>query len=135
VTVYADASAILKLYLVEPNSDVAAEILRGDPLWVTGYHTLVEVRRNLARVLESDALADARGQFSADWSALEAVELDHRVCEQAADLAERTGARALDALHLGAAAIAGADDGLPVVTFDLRLAEAARSLGWEVLGA
>lgn len=135
MTVYADAGAILKLYLVEPNSDVAAEILRGDPLWITGFHTLVEVRRNLARLLESDALADARDQFSADWSGLEAVELDDRVCEKAADLAERTGARALDALHLGAAAIAGADDGLPVVTFDHRMGEAARSLGWEVLGA
>lgn len=135
MTIYADASAILKLYLVEPNSDLATQILRDDPVWITGFHTLVEVRRNLSRVLEREALVDARQQFSADWQGLEAVELDERVCGQAADLAEQTGVRALDALHLGAAAVAGADDGLPVVTFDIRIADAARSLGWTVFGA
>jgi predicted nucleic acid-binding protein len=135
VTLYADASAILKLYLEEPESERAEAVLRGDPRWITAFHTLVEVRRNLVRVLEAEQLAIARQQFSSDWDSLEAIELDAGLCGDAAALAERTGVRTLDALHLGAARIAGAPEGVPVVTFDRRLADAARSLGWTVLPA
>jgi predicted nucleic acid-binding protein len=42
--------------------------------------------------------------------------------------------RTLDALHLGAAERVGGA-ALPFVTFDRRLAAAARRLGWTVLGA
>ncbi|MFO7571470.1 MAG: type II toxin-antitoxin system VapC family toxin [Gaiellaceae bacterium] len=133
MTLYADANAILKLYLVEADSEEAEAILSSDPVWITGFHSLVEVRRNLARLLEGVDLEDAQQQFAVDWEATEAVELDRRVCERAADLAERTGVRSLDALHLGAAEVAGAADGTPLVTFDRRLAGAARSLGWNVL--
>ena len=52
----------------------------------------------------------------------------------AGDVVEITGARTLDALHLGAARVVGGG-ALPIVTFDLRQAQAARSLGWVVLGS
>jgi predicted nucleic acid-binding protein len=133
VTLYADSSALLKLYFEESESERADAILRADPRWVTAYHSLVEVRRNLARAFEGDVLQVARRQFDADWAAIEAIELDAALCSEAAELAELTGVRALDALHLGAAQLAGASEGVPVVTFDRRLAEAARSLGWAVL--
>jgi predicted nucleic acid-binding protein len=129
---YVDASAIVKLYVQESDSEQAAELLRGP--WATGRHTLVEVRRALAETLNGEELEIARERFAKDWGMTFVVELDDVTCENAAQLAESTGAR-IDALHLGAAAIAGADDGLPVVTFDRRMGEAARSLGWEVLGA
>lgn len=45
-----------------------------------------------------------------------------------------TGSWTLDALHLAAAEQAGGRE-LPFVTFDLRLAEAARALGFTVIGA
>jgi predicted nucleic acid-binding protein len=133
VTLYADSSALLKLYFEETESDRAEEILRGDPRWLTAYHSLVEVRRNLARAFDGEALRVAQRQFAADWDALEAIELDAELCIEAAELAEATGVRTLDALHLGAARLAGASDGVPVVTFDHRLGDAARSLGWAVL--
>jgi predicted nucleic acid-binding protein len=62
------------------------------------------------------------------------VELTHEVCEAAAELAEVTGARSLDALHLGAAKVVGGG-AFPFVTFDLRQVQAARALGWVVLGS
>lgn len=133
MTLYADSSALLKLYFEEPESDRAEEILRGDPRWLTAYHSLVEVRRNLARAFDGEALRVAQRQFAVDWSAIEAIELDAELCSDAAELAERTGVRTLDALHLGAALLTGASEGVPVVTFDKRLADAARSLGWSVL--
>lgn len=61
------------------------------------------------------------------------MELTAEVCEAAAEIAEVAGARTLDALHLGAAKVVGGGT-LPFVTFDLRQAQVARSLGWTVLG-
>ena len=130
---YAEASAVLKLHIDEPESDHAESLLEGVH-WASGRHTYVEVRRNLARLLAGTSLDDARAAFVSSWSDVDVIDLAEAVVEHAAELAERTGARALDALHLGAASAAGANDGLPIVTFDRRLAEAARSLGWTVLG-
>jgi uncharacterized protein len=54
-------------------------------------------------------------------------------CDTAAGIAELTGVRALDALHLAAAQrIGGA--AVPFLTFDVRQAQAARSLGLTVVG-
>ena len=50
-----------------------------------------------------------------------------------ATLAAQTRVRAHDALHLGAARRLGT--GLSFLTFDVRQAEAARSLGFRVLGS
>ena len=51
VSLYVDASALLKRYIDEPDSEVAESLLRSDPSLLTGRHTIVEVRRNLARLL------------------------------------------------------------------------------------
>ena len=58
MTLYVDSSALLKRYVDEPDSDTAETLLRSDPSLLTARHTIVEVRRNLARLLgESDAVA------------------------------------------------------------------------------
>jgi predicted nucleic acid-binding protein len=92
------------------------------------------VRRNLTRLLdERDAVA-ARSAFAHDLEVLSIVELDAATCESAAAIAEVTGARALDALHLAAAQRVGGA-AVPFLTFDLRQAQAARSLGLTLIGA
>lgn len=131
---YVDASTLLKVLLDEPDRQAARDLLDADAEWVSGRQTVVEVRRNLARALEGPKLDLGRARFRAQWNRMQIVELDEGVCERAAELAEQTGARALDALHLGAADALG-EGKLAFVTFDRRLAEAARSLGWAVLGA
>lgn len=135
MTLYADSSALLKLYVEEEHSDWARSVLVDPQEWTTARHTQVEIRRNLARVLSDGGLEASRRWFDHDWTELAVVELGEAVCARAAEIAEDTGARTLDALHLGAAWVAGAADGLPIVTFDRRLAHAARSLGWNVLGS
>jgi uncharacterized protein len=135
LTVYVDASALLKLYVEETQSREAHRILVDPSTWTTARHTLVEVRRNLATLLTGSGLATFRRWFEHDWTELTVIEPNEAICARAAELAEFTGVRTLDALHLGAAYAAGAEDGLPIVTFDRRLADAARSLGWTVLGA
>ena len=131
---YLDSSAVLKRYIEEPDSDRAETYLLADDLWVTGRHTRIEVRRNLARLLEGRALEQARESFDDDWQRMQVVALDDVTCDLAADFAEATGARTLDALHLAAASRVGIS-GLTFVTFDLRQAQAARSLGMSVVGA
>jgi len=128
-----DASAWVKLYVEEANSAACEEMLRSDPDWVCARHAFVEVRRNLARHLPAQSLAEARQQFELHWSKTHVVELDRALCEAAAQLAEITGVRTLDALHLAGVQRAGVGS-LPLLTYDLRQAQAARSLGWPVLG-
>ncbi|MGH2709533.1 MAG: type II toxin-antitoxin system VapC family toxin [Actinomycetota bacterium] len=133
MSLYVDTSALLKLYLDEADSEECERLLLSDPGWITARHTEVEVRRNLARELDGRALAGARDQFRRDWESMAVVELDEATCRLAAEIAEVTGARSLDALHLGAARRVGGDQ-IPFVTHDLRQAQVARSLGWTVLG-
>jgi len=110
--------------------------LRTDPDWVTAAHTEVEVRRDLARRLASVPadLSRARAAFAADWARAAVVALDQTTLRAAADLAEATGARTLDALHLAAAHRVGAP-AVRMLTYDVRQAQVARSLGWSVAGA
>ena len=133
MTLYADSSAILKRYIDEADSDRAVDLLLSDPLLVTGRHTVVEVRRNLARLLAPADATAARASFGADLASFAIVETDGATCELAATIAEQTGVRTLDALHLGAARRLGT--ALTFVTFDVRQAQAARSLGFTVVGA
>jgi uncharacterized protein len=133
VTLYVDTSALLKRYVDEPDSDRAVELLSGDAELVTGRHTVVEVRRNLARVLSPADATAARAAFGADLASFAIVELDAATCELAATVAEQTGVRTLDALHLGAAQRVGTAMGF--LTFDARQAQAARAIGFSVVGA
>lgn len=133
MTLYADSSAILKRYVDEADSDRANELLAADPMLVTGRHTIVEVRRNLTRLLGPTDATAARAAFVADLASFAIVEVDAATCELAATIAEQTGVRTLDALHLGAARRLGTV--LTFLTFDVRQAHAARSLGFAVAGA
>ncbi len=54
-----DTSALLERYVEEPDSARCERFLLSDTRWITARHTKVEVRRNLARILEGAALAAA----------------------------------------------------------------------------
>jgi predicted nucleic acid-binding protein len=134
MSLYVDSSALLKRYVDESDSAVAVEWLEGDPDLITGRHTVVEVRRNLARLLSHAELSRVKRAFVADLESFAIVELDAATCELAATIAETTGVRSLDAMHLGAAQRVGGS-AIPFLTFDLRQAQAARALGFTVVGA
>jgi uncharacterized protein len=134
MSLYVDSSSLLKLYLREPDSDSVEGLLRDAGPLITGRHTEIEVRRNLARRLTDGPAQQAKAQFRRDWESISIVELDEITCAVAAEISENTGARTLDALHLGAAQRSG-EGALSFMTHDLRQARTARSLGWTVLGA
>lgn len=133
MTLYVDSSALIKRYVDEDDSDAAVSILLSDPEWVTAQISLVEVRLALHRRLDEDARSAAVAAFERDWQRTFVVAVDEATSRRAAELGAATGARSLDALHLAAAERAGGRS-LPVVTFDVRLGHAARSLGFAVVG-
>jgi predicted nucleic acid-binding protein len=134
VSWYVDSSALLKRYVEEADSAAVDALLRADSTLLTARHTIVEVRRNLARLLTGRDLVAARAAFTDDLRSISIVELDKVTCESAASIAEATGVRTLDALHL-AAAQRVSEPGVSFLTFDVRQAQAARALGLTVVTA
>ena len=133
MTTYVDSSALLKRYVAEPDSDVAHQLLTIDPVLVTSWVTVIEVRRNLARLFSGPALARARELAEADFDAMALVVCDAATCTAATTIAEALQVRSLDAIHLASAQRLLISD-LTFITFDLRQGQAARALGLRVLG-
>ncbi len=132
MTLYVDTSALIKRYVAEKDSAVAVEMMGSDPVLVTSRLTEIEARRTLTRILSGDALTATRRQLQVDLDAFALVALDETTCNQAARIAEQTLCRSLDSVHLAAAGRAGPNTTL--LTFDIRQAQAARSVGLEVIG-
>ena len=127
-----DTSALMKRYVQEHDSEVAVQLMSSDPVLVTSRLTVVEFRRNLARLLRGNDLVSARRRAQADLDAFALVSLDAATCNEAARIAEQTLCRSLDALHVAAALRTGAST--TMLTFDIRQAQAARSAGLSVIG-
>jgi predicted nucleic acid-binding protein len=133
--VYLDASALVKLFVPEPESDALNEALVGAEDVIVSDLALTEMASALGRRVREGRLpqADARRlQRLAEKLAVACrrVELTppiHRRAERLVLTSRKVPLRALDALHLAAALDA---DVATVVTFDprLRAAAAAQSL-------
>lgn len=132
MSLYVDTSALLKRYVEEAESDFVEQTMLADPSWISAQHTLVEVRRNLSRLLKGPSLQRCVAHFEEEWKQINVVQLDETTCRSAAEIAEATGTRTLDALHL--AALRRTGDGVALLTFDIRQAATARSLGFRVIG-
>ncbi len=127
--VYVDTSALLKRVVLEPESeavratltahDAAGDLLTASSLaWLEASRAL---RR--AKVAQVDAVVER---------ALSGV-AEHRLTTGLLDRARRVGPdelRSLDAVHLASAVSVGAQ---AMLTYDDRLARAARSVGMSVL--
>lgn len=131
--VYLDASALVKLFVPEPESDDLNEALSGLTAVIVSDLALTEMASALGRRTREKRLAGAEAQrLYREASKLRAwshhVELTppiHRRAERLM-LSLAVPLRALDALHLATALDA---DAATVVTFDPRLRAAARSQG------
>lgn len=125
---YLDSSALVKLVQRETESDALRRFLRrhrADQL-VTSALARVEVVRAVLMGGPA-ALAQARRQLSR----LDQILLGTEVLDRAAMLAPSVQLRSLDAIHLAAAQVIGADL-RAVVTYDRRMADAAQALGLAV---
>jgi len=118
--VYLDASAILKLVVVERESDALAEELGRWPDRVSSSIVRVEVHRALHR---TGLWKSRRGAADAVLDSLTLIAVDQQVLGRAATF-KNPQLRALDAIHLAAALSIG-DDPAAFITYDARLARAA----------
>jgi predicted nucleic acid-binding protein len=119
---YLDSSAIVKLVVAEPESRaLRAHLRRRRPL-VSSALARTEVVRAL---LPAGAIAMSRGREV--LRRLDLVRISDRVLDMAGTL-EPAQVRSLDAIHLATAQLLG-EDLSQVITYDDRMADAARSIG------
>jgi len=128
---YLDSSAIVKLAVREPETAALEEELLRWPLCATSSITTVEVRRATARAREQQRHVLAARDIAALLSATVEMVLTDRVRRTASALAPPE-LRTLDAIHVASALALGADLA-GVVTYDLRMRQAAATRGLRVL--
>ena len=131
---YVDSSALAKRYISESSTELARALLDADLDWVSAQHTYVEVALALGRRVGRSDIERARSMLDRDWRRIAVVAIDDHLVRAAADIGLQTGMRTLDALHLAAAQRVGGR-AIPIVTFDRKLADAARAVGFNVLGS
>jgi hypothetical protein len=137
--VYVDASALAKRYLREPGDALVEEVWAHSLPALTSVVTIVEVRSALASARRSRRLsrtaATAAGRLlEADWERVAQIFVDGVVADAAQALVARHRLRSMDAIHLATASLFRAACPL-LLTFDDRLARAARAEGLAVAGA
>jgi predicted nucleic acid-binding protein len=124
--VYLDASALVKLVVSEAETEALRTFLTDKPRRMSSRIAEVEVTRAVGRI----ATPGDEAQVRIVLSGLQFIELDAGTAEVAGSLAPAT-LRSLDAVHL-ASALAVAPELDAFVTYDARLAAAARAAGLEV---
>jgi predicted nucleic acid-binding protein len=121
---YLDASAIVKLVLLEAETEILHAHLGNVTATFTSEVTEVELCRAVRRATADPDRLDAAGQW---LESAAAIELDARVRAEAANLAPRE-LGTLDAIHL-ASAVSVRELLDEFVTYDRQLAAAARTAG------
>jgi uncharacterized protein len=134
LTLYLDSSALFKRYVAEGGSELVADTLTNDEMWVTASIAFTELSINLPRRLDVSEVQIASARLERDWDRIRVVRIDDGLCRRAGVLGREHGLRTLDALHLAAAERAGGPE-LTFLTFDTRLAAAAWTMGFPVVGA
>lgn len=124
---YLDASALVKLVISEVESEALRRHIAGNALLVSSRIAAVEVRRVAARQTERDATH----QVDQLLESVAHVELDEQLATIAGAAKPET-LRSLDAIHL-ASALSVRDELDAVISYDLRLADAARAAGLTVV--
>ncbi len=136
---YADTSALVKLYLSEAGSPALKKLAASAEALATCRITWAEAHAALARRVrevpdDASPVAQARKAIAADWPKVMIVELTQEVVARAADYADTFALRGYDSVQLAAAHSLALEAGVEVsfACFDERLNKAARVLGLQV---
>ncbi|BFU91723.1 MAG: ribonuclease VapC [Nitrospira sp.] len=136
---YCDTSVLVKRYVKEQGSAVAQRLLQqyrflSSAIAPVEVLSILSRRCTLGELSQRDFFA-IRSRLNKDRSYWELVEVGEIVLNQAEDLAQKTGLRTLDALHLASVLTFQAASGLtiPFMTADVRQRKAAESLGLNLI--
>jgi uncharacterized protein len=137
LSAYFDSSAVVKLLLTEPGSAIVGRAWDAASARSSSVALVAETRAALAaarraRRLDDDELRSATESLEALWAEIDGLAVTVELARRAGELAERCALRGYDAIHL-ASAEAILEDGGVIVVCDVRLAEAAASIGLEAL--
>jgi uncharacterized protein len=131
--VYFDSSALIKLFLDEPDAQIALDIWNDADQVITSEISYLEVHAGLARAIRENppkltktGYDDAKAQFQQLWTEVFSVAVTWDLIQQASDAAEEYSLRGYDALQF-ATALTLADDGISLATTDKDLERAARA--------
>jgi len=133
VILYLDASALVKRYIQERDSENVNAWIEAAEMVVTGLISRVEVAAAIARagrmklISTDDALAALR-QFRSEWDSFQRLPITENTVIRGDALAYEHNLRGYDATHLACALIWQETLGMPVTlaSFDRQLIEAAR---------
>jgi predicted nucleic acid-binding protein len=134
MTLFVESSALLKRYIDEPGTTTVVDAMQSDPEWIASALAHTEVALTMCHLaLTEEQATNARHRLDEDWHRFRILPADSTCLLRAAEIGCAQRIRTLDAIHLAAA------DKLPrrltFLTFDQRLATAARALGIDVGGA
>ncbi|MCD6290362.1 MAG: type II toxin-antitoxin system VapC family toxin [Anaerolineae bacterium] len=134
--VYADTSALVKLFVREEGTEETREMLQDAQIMGTGLLTRVELVAALARgarrgYLSVNEAEEARRRLQEAWESWVRIAMDDTVVSRAEEVAWTWGLRGYDAVHLAAALVWQEGIGHPITlaTFDKELWKAARGAG------
>jgi predicted nucleic acid-binding protein len=137
--VYADTSALVKLFVEEENSVATREMLRQAQAMGTGLPTRAELGAALARgarrgLLSEEEASEARRKLKAAWPTWIHIAVNEDLVSRAEALAWEYRLRGYDAVHLAVALAWQERIAHPIVlaTFDRELWTAARQVGLRV---
>jgi predicted nucleic acid-binding protein len=134
VILYLDASALVKRYIQENDSERVNAWIDAAEMVVTGLITRVEVAAAIARagrmnlISPDEALSSLR-QFRSEWESFQRLPISENTVIRGDALAYGHNLRGYDATHLACALIWQETLGMPVTlaSFDGQLIEAARN--------
>lgn len=136
--IYFETSAFMKILLNEPEADLARVAWDDADRIATSLITYTEARATVAAAarngtLSTDEVTPVRSTLERMWRRCDVVDVTTAIAGVAGDLAETWRLRSLGAIHL-ASVLEVADDRTVFLTWDRRLAVAARSMGVAVAG-
>jgi predicted nucleic acid-binding protein len=137
--IYADTSALVKLFVTENHSKATRNILQSAQALGTGLLTLAELGAAFARgakggLLSESEAQEARQRLHVVWPTWIHITMSHDLALRAESLAWDHTLRGYDAVHLAAAQLWQEELDYPVTlaTFDQELWEAAPTAGLDV---
>jgi predicted nucleic acid-binding protein len=138
MTIYLDASALVKRYIAETGTQEVAHLFTGPTIIGTSLITQAEVAAALGKaarvgLLLRDEAFVALQVFRTQWPSLVRLQVSESTVSHAGTLAWEHGLRGFDAVHLSAALSWQENIRAPVTfaTFDRQLWQAAKAAGLE----
>jgi uncharacterized protein len=137
---YLETSALLKLYVAEPEAERVHKAVRSAAAISTHLIAYAEVRSAFSKALRmnrinAEGLRRHQRELDADWENFMVLQVDERLVRRAGELIDHYSLRAYDSVHLAAAeSLTGGRDAarLTFLSFDIDLVRAAADLGMTV---